>query len=246
MKEQIYTIPINEAYEEDSECLFCLLEKRYEEEAVDYTLGAAMMEPDFRIESNEKGYCNRHFSMLGKKSNKLGLALIMETLIKENITELEKFQKKTESLKKERGGLFKKQEAKEFAGEFLKMLKSRNESCLICDRLEYTMKRYFEVFLDMWKTEPEFRKRIVKSKGFCLKHTEKLVCAAQKQFSDKTLREFLVFLYDKQQKELDRIYDDVHKFTLKFDYRNKDMEWGTAQDAPIRSTEKLSGFIEKS
>ena len=53
--------------------------------------------------------------------------------------------------------------------------------------------------------------------------------------------EFIAELYKKQKTELERIQQDVHKFTLKFDYRNKDMEWGTAKDAPFRTIDKISG-----
>ena len=48
MKETIYTIPINEAYDENCECPLCFLYSRLEKEAVEYALGAAMMEPDYR------------------------------------------------------------------------------------------------------------------------------------------------------------------------------------------------------
>ncbi len=245
MKEQIYTIPINEAYGQDSECPLCLLKKKCEDEAVEYTLGAAMMEPDFRIESNQKGYCNRHFEMLFAKPNKLSLALVMETLIKENIQELEQFSDKISSLKKDKSGLFKKSHSKELSAELLAMLEKREDSCLICDKVNHTMSRYISVYLDMWRTEPEFRAKALSSKGFCLVHTRELLEKAQKQFSDKDLKEFLVFLHDKEVEELKRIEDDIHRFTLKFDYRNKDMEWGNAQDAPQRSIEKVCGFIRK-
>ena len=53
MKEKIYTIPLTEAYEEDCECPFCKLEQQLEQEAVEYALGASMMEPDSRVNSNE-------------------------------------------------------------------------------------------------------------------------------------------------------------------------------------------------
>lgn len=56
MKEQIYTIPVNEVYDTDCECPLCELEKKLEKETLDYALGAAMMEPEFRMESNEKGF----------------------------------------------------------------------------------------------------------------------------------------------------------------------------------------------
>ena len=83
MKEKIYTIPINEAVEENSECPFCIIAKKLETEAIDYTLGAAMMEPDYRILCNEKGFCNHHSSLLFKKTNKLSLALVLDTRFEE-------------------------------------------------------------------------------------------------------------------------------------------------------------------
>ena len=61
----------------------------------------------------------------------------------------------------------------------------------------------------------------------------------------KNPSDFIKPVYEKQVKELDRIQEEIHHFTLKFDYRNKDMEWGNAKDAPIRSIEKLAGYIEK-
>ncbi|MCI5604120.1 MAG: DUF6062 family protein, partial [Clostridia bacterium] len=61
---------------------------------------------------------------------------------------------------------------------------------------------------------------------------------------DAKAAQFIAALYKKQKSELARIQDDIHKFTLKFDYRNKDMPWGTAQDAPIRTIEKISGYID--
>ena len=53
--------------------------------------------------------------------------------------------------------------------------------------------------------------------------------------------EFIAELYKKQKQELERIQGDIHKFTLKFDYRNKDMEWGSEKDAPFRTIDKISG-----
>ena len=73
-----------------------------------------------------------------------------------------------------------------------------------------------------------------------MKHYARLVEAAYSNL--KHPEEFTLPVHKLQIENLKRIYDDVHKFTLKFDYRNKDMEWGTAQDAPKRSSEKLRGY----
>ena len=57
--------------------------------------------------------------------------------------------------------------------------------------------------------------------------------------------DFLSPVYELQKKELLRIKEEIHHFTLKFDYRNKDLPWGNSQDAPKRTSEKLSSYIPK-
>lgn len=236
MKETIYTIPLNEAYDEPCECPLCVIESRLEKEAIEYALGAAMMEPDYRIESNEKGYCNKHFSMLNAQSNKLSLALVLDTHLEEIRKELEKVSKSVST----KGGLFKKKANSE---KLLEFLDKEENSCIVCDKIEHTMSRYINILLDMWKDEPEFRKKFENSKGMCLPHYKRVVKAAEKKLSNSA--EFVDLLTQKQLAELERIQEDIHKFTLKFDYRNHDMEWGTAKDAPIRTIEKISGDVLK-
>jgi len=83
--ETIYTIPINEAFDKADGCPFCRLVGKYEQDTLDYTLGAAMMEPNVRIEMNRLGFCRRHFGELAGRKNKLALALILETRLDEVI-----------------------------------------------------------------------------------------------------------------------------------------------------------------
>ncbi|MBQ3181162.1 MAG: hypothetical protein IJB50_00145 [Clostridia bacterium] len=79
MVESVYTIPLTEALDEDCDCLFCYLEEKIEREQIEYALGAAMMEPDFRILSNEKGYCRHHVGMMARAKKALPLALVLDT-----------------------------------------------------------------------------------------------------------------------------------------------------------------------
>ncbi len=109
MKEKIYTIPVTEAYEADCVCPLCFLEERLEKEAIEYALGAAMMEPEFRIESNEKGFCNHHYSMLFGMSNKLALSLVLDTHLEEILKKLDSLKKSASALKNQKGGLLRKQ-----------------------------------------------------------------------------------------------------------------------------------------
>ena len=57
--EQLYTIPVNEAFEKGAEdetrgCPFCRLYRKLELGELDLILGASMMEPDVRKKTNEK------------------------------------------------------------------------------------------------------------------------------------------------------------------------------------------------
>lgn len=243
MKEQIYTIPVNEVYDTDCECPLCELEKRLERETLDYTLGAAMMEPDFRLVSNDKGFCNHHFSMLFDMSNKLALALVLDTHLEEIRKKLSSLSKQAEALGNNKGRLFKKSGSSEFKEKLSGNLENISHGCIVCDKINYTMERYADVLLYMWANDNVFRDKFNKSKGLCLKHMKLLSDASAKSLHDNQAASFLSAMYSKQLSELERIQADIHKFTLKFDYRNKNMEWGTAHDAPIRTIEKISGFI---
>ncbi len=238
MKEKIYTIPINESLEQDSECPFCVIEKKLETDAVEYALGAAMMEPDYRIISNEKGYCNKHFSMMFAKPNKLSLALVIETHIDEIIKNLKDSQPYIKNISKK--SIFKKG-TKDENNKFLSLLSSTQNSCVICDKIDSEIKRYTDVFFYMWQKDTALKEKVLNSKGFCMKHFSMLCENSKDHLKDPV--EFISAIYNIQLENLERMHEDIHKFTLKFDYRNKDMPLGNAQDAPIRTIEKLRGYI---
>ena len=80
MKETIYTIPVNDAFDDESECPFCSMYKKLEKDCIDYTLGPSYMEDDIRAETDKIGFCQKHYSMLYNKQNRLGLALISSSI----------------------------------------------------------------------------------------------------------------------------------------------------------------------
>lgn len=243
MKEQIYTIPVNEAYDTDCECPLCYLEKKLENEAVEYALGAAMMEPDYRIKSNELGFCNRHLSQMFEKQNKLSLALVLDTHLEEVRKKLSVYLRKTEKLKSEKISFFRKSDAAEVAKGMGDTLAKQNGTCVICEQINRTMERYIGVIFYMWSKDDEFRKKFIASKGLCLRHFEELMKKAPEKLHGSKLEDFVETIVTKELSELLRIQEDIHKFTLKFDYRNRDMELGEAIDAPVRTVEKIVGFL---
>ncbi len=245
MKEQIYTIPVNEIYDKKCACPLCELEERIERESVEYALGAAMMEPDFRVESNELGYCNRHYAKMFEKPNKLSLALVLDTHLIEVRKKLDKYKKSVNSLKSQKPGLFKKSSAYDISNSIYDFTDKLSHDCMICKKVNFTMERYIDVIMYMYFTKPEFKKKFDNSDGFCMEHFKAVCKMIPKCLSDKQAQEFIPVLFDRQVKKLDILQGDIHKFTLKFDYRNKDMPWGNAQDAPIRTIETLAGKIHK-
>ncbi|GHU94012.1 hypothetical protein FACS1894208_04390 [Clostridia bacterium] len=92
MKETIYTIPINEAFElRDGTCPVCRLREALERDALEYVMGAAMMEPDVRQETNRKGFCKHHLSGMMARGNRLSLALIIESYLLEQAEHIKRY-----------------------------------------------------------------------------------------------------------------------------------------------------------
>lgn len=230
MKEKIYTIPLSEAYQTDCECPFCKIEEKLETEAVDYSLGASMMEPDARIISNDKGYCRRHFAMMKEKSEALSLALIPDTHLKETIEKLLNAADSGKAKKK----LFAKSSEEDAV---LNVIENVDSSCVICEKIKTTLEKFAEVFWYLYKKESDFKEKVLSSKGFCLPHFKLLL---EKMGRDTHgAREEIIEL---EIKNLKRINDEVNKFTKKFDYRFAKEPWESAKDAPERAIKKLSKF----
>ena len=59
MRDDITSIPISEVFEPRDGCPICRLRNTLEDRVVEYITGAAMMEPDVRIETNKQGLCQK-------------------------------------------------------------------------------------------------------------------------------------------------------------------------------------------
>ena len=244
VKQHIDTIPVWDAYKTDCECPLCAIFKKNEEEYVDNFLGASVMEPDRRIEVNDKGFCHKHFKLMFDAGNRLGLALMTDTYMKETIKKLAANAKTAaeaaqgEAKKPALMRLGKKNpDLQGAAAEVIEL----SQRCIMCERLDTAMERYIYTLLYMWKHESEFKKAFAASKGMCIGHYAKTLSMAQDHLSGKDLAEFVDVLTKMELENLDRVEKDLEWFTLKFDYRNKDKPWGNSQDAVERSVNKVRG-----
>ncbi|MBS5843994.1 MAG: ABC transporter substrate-binding protein [Clostridiales bacterium] len=249
MKETIYTIPVNEAFEKPCECPMCNLENRFENDRVNYYLGPSLMEPENRIETNEKGFCAKHFKMMYEtRTNRLGLGLMLHTHLCEQNQKLEKLARSaaaqtTDTPKKSFFASLKSGgENAKAAENLLKYIEDLEAECCICQDLVKTMERYCEVITHLYFTEKDFRDHFNGGLGFCMPHFAMLIRAAKKNLSGAKQEEFLGNLVRMQLSNLKRIEGEVEWFTKKFDYRNQDADWGNSRDAVSRSIEKLTGL----
>jgi hypothetical protein len=248
MKETIYTIPVNEAFDKGTECAVCELEKDLESSNVGFVTGPALMEPGVRMEMNKKGFCRRHYTdLLGSQKNILGLSLILTSRYEEVMYELEK---KTSSIYEKLVKAQKQQDknrlSRELSDMLIKRFRSDSSSCFICDRIDFTMDKYFDVLFYMWKTDAVFRKKLTDSKGFCNRHTESLLEYAGREFKNSDYSGFITDLYVLFSTNWKRNEEDLRWFTKKFDYRYKDEPWKDSKDAVARFIQKIVGFIDRS
>ena len=242
MKERIYTIPINDAFDTDCECPLCEFERAEEQNRIEYTLGASMMEPDARIITNERGFCRHHCSMLFRCENKLSLALVLKTHLDNLIAEFED----ADSLIADTGkkGLFSKSKSDTVADAVV-MISSRHNSCAVCEKLESIMKVFTQNIVDLYFDEPDFKAKFESSKGFCLRHYDLLLTTAHNELGGKKRQEFCSRLSAIQLDNFKRMADEVDWFTKKFDYRYKDEDWKNSRDAVPRAVQKVAGYIEE-
>ena len=235
MVESIYTIPLTEALDENCDCLFCYLEDKLEHEQIEYALGAAMMEPDFRVLSNAIGYCRHHIGMMARAKKALPLALVLDTRCDEVIKKIKEagdFSKK--------GGLFKKEKSAHKA--LRDAVNSLANTCLVCERIDKTMTKFINTFWYLYGKEPEFKKRFLQSRGVCLRHFAKLLCGLDGVAKKEV---FAKELYDFELKILEHEKEEVHGFTKQFDYRSDKSEWKVERDAHLNCAARLSGSFKR-
>ena len=228
--EQIYTIPVNEAFEaaaKEGGCPFCRLYEKLEADELELILGASMMEPDVRVKTNEAGFCPEHFGKLLDGGKRLPLALMLESHL-EHITDMLK------------PGMFPAKTAADAA----KKLNAVAHGCYICDRIEYNFSRMIETAALLWQSDPAFREKTAAQDHFCLNHYARFLAAAKERLSKRELSDFYKTVGAAEAEYIGKLKEDVSRFCKKFDYRYPDEPWEGANDAPERAIRFLTGERE--
>ena len=238
MKKQIHTSPVAQAFLSQDECPFCHLEKDAQQKAIRFFAGpsASYMEPGIRGVTNRLGFCADHLNQLYEYGNVLGNALILQSHMEHLLLKLKELSQNTE--KPEKSGFFQKRNAKQNTAA--EQLQQRIHSCAICQQVEESMDRHYQVFFSLL-SEPEFRQYLEESKGFCLGHFARLLQEAEHQLPLKYAQWFYPAVYDVMQRNWIRVKSDLELLIAKHDYRNSNLDWGNAKDSVPRAMQKLAG-----
>lgn len=237
LKEKLYTIPVTDAFQEDSECPLCNMFHELETQSIEYTMGPSYMEDDTRAETDKVGFCQKHIKQMYANQNRLGISLILSTHMNEVIKNLERLSK---NKKPATGSLFKKP-AYTDVKSYIDYLEG---SCFVCNRINKTFERYIATIFYLYKTEEDFRNTFRSCKGFCTKHYGMLYQMAGSNLSGTTLNEFIDDLNKLYLENMKRVKEDLEWFRDKFDYRNQDAPWKNSRDAVPRTLMKLNSVFE--
>lgn len=228
MRESILTIPINEVFEKKCGCPICSMRDELEQHSVEYIMGAAMMEPDVRIETNKTGFCKIHFEQMRACKNRLSLALMLQT----HLQELQKHVFDDKKFLETKEG--KSKRTAEKVGKIV-------NDCFVCNKIEWGLSRLLGNMFDLYKNEGEFRQLYAEQEFLCLPHYKILMSLTEEMDKDyrKQFREVSAQLVKKY---LDELEKDVSHYCKMYDYRNtgKDADWGNSKDSIERAIKFLT------
>lgn len=219
MREDICSIPVNDVFLPRDGCPFCRMRDMLEDRMATYITGAAMMEPDVRIETNRLGFCTEHFNQILARGSRLSVALILESLlqtVKDEVFPEGKFQGK----------------------KVVAAVHSREEHCFVCENIEKNTNHLLDSMMKLWQSDEEFRRLYSQQQYICLPHYGMVIQAAMKM-PKKNFALFEQGTTRLAKKYLEELSGDVTHFCRMFDYRNAGGDWGNSKDAIERAIRYL-------
>ncbi|MBQ9098653.1 MAG: hypothetical protein IJY50_04395 [Clostridia bacterium] len=234
--EQIYTIPVNEKFEASAAdascgCPMCALYRKLEEDELDLILGASMMEPDVRIKTNKLGFCRTHYDMMFVRKNRLGMALTLESHLKELQGDLSKGFLGTVMGRPD-------QKPARRIGEL-------ESSCYVCGRIDFHFQHMAETVVLLFDTDETFVEKLKQQPYFCLPHYRLLLEKASARLGKKRLPAFCEITEKVVKGYLETLTDDVSWFCKKFDYRYDKEPWKNSKDSVERAIKFLRSDLHR-
>lgn len=230
MRESICTIPVSEAFETNDGCALCRMRDTIDARIVEYIMGAAMMEPDVRIETNELGFCGNHYKKMLSTRGRLQLAVMLESHIdevKKNIFGKKLF---TSSAKKN------------------EKIKRLSDSCFICEKVEWGFSRMIETIYRTYEENMDFRGMFNGQSFFCMPHYELLISGVDRKKMKSYGGEMVSNLTRITGDCVNQLCDNISKYCKMYDYRNntenkdwEDSRYSVESVISFLSGEKIGG-----
>ncbi|MBP5245961.1 MAG: hypothetical protein J6036_05860 [Clostridia bacterium] len=227
MEEKIYTIPVTEAFKKKCGCPLCTLTRDLEKTELDLIMGASMMEPDIRIQTNKLGFCKNHYKKMSEMGNKLSLALMLESHLNEIKDDVSICKK----------SLFGKDNSQKFNEKTDEL----SESCYVCEKVNEKFSKMVRTAVYLWETQRDFVNLLKEQPYFCLVHASMLLKCAKARLDKKKYLLFAEDLDGVVSPYLASLGEDVSWFCKKFDYRFDAEPWGNAKDSVERAIKFLKG-----
>lgn len=203
MRESILTIPINEVFEPCSGCPICRMRNGVEEHIAEYIMGAAMMEPDVRIETNKLGFCLQHFNDLLKQNNRLSLGLMLNS----HLAQLRQTIFENKSI------FFSKKDKAKRSNE-------STETCFVCSKVNWGVNHMLETVYTMFVKDPKFKILYSNQEFLCIPHYNTLMTKAQEKLVKGDLKTFETATNNLVENYITSLNKDIDEFCDSFDYRN--------------------------
>jgi len=260
-KSDILSLPIEAAMKAGTECLLCWLAEKEEIRFLESFYSEGVMNPWYRAKIiHARGCCSYHAHRLlwfaeEVRPEKLGLALVLENLVREPLMSLK------ESLENSLGLLdvwrgrdikatFKwkllrknPESLRRFALSIFANLRSFDAQCPACRSLEYSDTSHIDTLVKMLLSRQEFMRVFEEeSKGLCLPHFNKTILVASERLKQHDFASLVEILLPLQVKHLERIRFELSERIRKYDYRfAKEPIRSEIVDIVERATRKLKG-----
>lgn len=192
-----------------------------EDRMATYITGAAMMEPDVRVETNRLGFCHNLLS----RSYSAAAACPSPLFSKVSWTKPAKISCRGRQARAEKNSR--------------RPQICRAHSCFVCENVEKNMQHLSATVIKLWQSEPEFRTLYSEQTHICLPHYSFILAAAQKM-PRKNFQPFAAETKRLAKNYLDTVKADTTHFCRMFDYRNAGGDWGNSRDAIERAITYLT------
>jgi len=228
--ESIEVVPVVDAFRAarlpGELCPLCRLEMRAEANALDHLLGEKLMDSGFRHRVEKEGVCRTHFQRLLKGTDRLGLAILLQTLVSQ-AARMAVGSSRTPASSPTPPPTSAKPGAVGIPFARLRALihPTANDSmthaacCIVCTDVEAAVRQYCQTAAKLYSSNSDFRELVKNVNMICLPHSHMLLAEARHELRTYELAEFVQFIEGLAGRRLARIGSQLETFIKNFDYQ---------------------------